>query len=74
MPLRARTNLSILAFNISVLRKKLVVICATRAGANLGVLECKIRILCQKIFIICATCAGANFGVGVAVVCEQKSL
>ena len=49
-----------LAFKISVLRQKLVIICATRPGAILGVLECKIRVLGQKLVIICATHAGSN--------------
>ena len=52
-----------LAFQISVLRQNLVIICASRAGANLGVLAFKIRVLRQKLVIICATRAGANFRV-----------
>ena len=46
----------VLAFKISVLRQKVVIICATRAGANL-------RVLPQKLVIICATRAGANLDV-----------
>ena len=40
-------KLGVLAFKISILRQKLVIICATRAGANLGVLAFKIRVFCQ---------------------------
>ena len=40
---------------ISILRQKLVIICATRAEANLGVSEAKISVLRQKLIIICAT-------------------
>ena len=43
---------------ISVLRLKLVIICATRAGGNLGILSAKISVR-QKLVIICATRAGA---------------
>ena len=68
----------ILAFKISVLRKKvviicancagaifsvLVIICATRAGENCGILACKSSVLRQKCVIICATHAGANLSV-----------
>ena len=38
MPLVREQNLRVLALKISVLRQKLVIICATRTGAILGVL------------------------------------
>ena len=60
MPL-VRDQLCILKCKISVLRQKLVIICATRAGGNLAVLAVKISVLRQKLVIICATCAEANF-------------
>ena len=58
----AGANLGVLATKISVLRLKLVIICATRAGANLGVLEAKISVWRPKLVIICVTRAGANLG------------
>ena len=53
---RAGAIFSVLAGKISVLREKLVIICASRAGANFGVLR-------QQLVIICATRAGTNLGV-----------
>ena len=50
-------------FTISVLRQRLVIICATRAGAYLGVLALKISALRQKLVIICDTLSGANLRV-----------
>ena len=58
---RVRTISGVLACKISVLRQKLVIICATRVGANLSDLDCKIIILRRKLVIISATRAGANF-------------
>ena len=52
---RAGAKLGVLACKISILRQKLVIICATRAGANLGVLVFKSSALRQKLVIICAT-------------------
>ena len=56
----AGANLGVLAFKISVLRQKLVIIFTTCAGAKLGVLGFKISVLRQKLVIICAIRAGAN--------------
>ena len=53
----------VLVLWISVLRQKIVIICATRAGSNLGILTCKISVLRQKLVNICATRAGAIFDV-----------
>ena len=50
--------MGVLAFNISILRQKLVIICATRVGAIQGALECKISVLRLKYVIICATRSG----------------
>ena len=58
----AGANLGVLEAKISVLRQKLVIICATRAGANLGILAAKISVFRPKLVIICATRAGANLG------------
>ena len=44
---------------MSVLRQKLVIICATRAAAILGVSVFKISVVRQKLVIICATRAAA---------------
>ena len=44
-------NLGVLACKISVLRQKIVIICATRVGAILRVLACKISVLRQKLDI-----------------------
>ena len=55
-----KKKLRVLAFKISDLRQKLVIICATRAGAKLGVLAFKISVLHQKLVIICTTRAGTN--------------
>ena len=52
VPTRAEAILSVLAYKISILRQKLVIICATPAGANLGVLACKISVLRQNLVII----------------------
>ena len=41
----AEANLGVLAFKISFLRQKLVIICATRAGAKFGIWAFKISIL-----------------------------
>ena len=41
----AGANLGVLAFKISVLRQKLVIICATRAGAKFSILAFKIGVL-----------------------------
>ena len=41
----AGANLGVLAFKISVLRQKLVIICATRAGAKFGILAFQISVL-----------------------------
>ena len=48
---------------MSVLRQKLIIICATAAGANLGALACKMSVLRHKLVIISATCVGAILGV-----------
>ena len=49
MPLVREQILRVLALKISVLRQKLVIICATRTGPNLGVLACKISVLRQNL-------------------------
>ena len=53
-------DLGVLAYKISVLTQKLVILCATSAGANLDNLAFKIYILSQKLVTICATRAGPN--------------
>ena len=51
----AEANVCVLEFKISVLRQKLIFICATRTGANLGNSAFKISVLRQELVIICAT-------------------
>ena len=58
----AGANFSVLAFKISALGHKLVIICAIRVEEKLGVLAFKISVLRQKIVIIFATRAEANLG------------
>ena len=45
---RARANLRVLGFKISVLRQKLVIICSRPAGGNSGVIVVKISVLRKK--------------------------
>ena len=42
--IRAGANIRVSSFNTSILRQKLVIICATRAGAKLGILAFKISV------------------------------
>ena len=54
----AETKFGVLGFEFSILRQKLVIICATHS-----VSACKISVLHQKLVMICVTRAGANLGV-----------
>ena len=47
----AGANLGVLACKISVLRQKLVIICANRAAVNFGVLAFKISVLRQNMLV-----------------------
>ena len=57
---RAEPKLGVLAFKISILCQKSVIMCATCAEVDLVVLAFEISILRHKLVIICATRAEVN--------------